>query len=78
MSRIILDSSIANLLERINPPNDLSEHVPDYDHLSVLTSVFPSRLYRSLSRLLGSSVQFGEDVELIGAVEIYVSFDVVR
>lgn len=77
MSWVILNSSIANLLERINPPNDLSEHVPDYDHLSVLASVFPSRLHRSLSRVLGSSVQFGEDVELVGAVEVYVSLDIV-
>lgn len=77
MSWVILNSGIANLLERINPPNDLSEYVPDYDHLSVFASVFPSRLYRSLSRVLGSGVQFGEDFELIGAVEVYVSLDVV-
>jgi hypothetical protein len=72
MCRVVLNGSISNLLEGINPPNNLSKHVPDYDNLSILTNIFPSRLDRSLPRFLGSCVQFGEDVELIRAAEVYV------
>jgi hypothetical protein len=77
MCRIILNGNIADLLERIDPPNDLFEDVSDYNNLSVLASVFPSRLYRLSPRFLGSGVQFGEDVELVRAVKVYVLFVIV-
>ena len=41
MHRIVLDHSIPNLLENVDPPNNLVEYVPQDNSLSALASVLP-------------------------------------
>jgi hypothetical protein len=42
MCWIILNRHIPDLLEHLNPPNDLLEHIPYYNSFSALASVLPS------------------------------------
>lgn len=73
MHRIVLNRNITDLLEDVDPPDDLVEYVLQYNSLSTLASVFPSFLDTGLLGLFGKCVQVCEDVEFIGTTEIYIA-----
>jgi len=73
MHWIVLNCNIPDLLEGVDPPDNLVEYVPQYNSLSALASVLPPFLNAFLLRLFGESVQVCKGFEFIWATKVYIT-----
>lgn len=62
VNRIILNGRVNNLLEKIDPLDNLAEQVCDNDCLSTISFISPSFLDTLLLRLYCKLVEVGQDV----------------
>ena len=73
MHRIVLNRNIPDLLENVDPPDNLIEYVPQYNSLSTLASVLPPFLYAFLLRRFGEGVQVCEGFEFVRVTEVDIA-----
>jgi hypothetical protein len=73
MHRIVLNRNIPQLLENVDPPDDLVEYVPQYHSLSALASVLPPVLDAFLLRPFSEHVQVCEGLEFVRATEVNIT-----
>jgi len=58
MNRIILNCGVPDLLEEINPPDDLAKQVHNYDGLSTLSGISPFFIDAFLLCVFGKRMKF--------------------
>jgi hypothetical protein len=73
MHRIALNRNIPDLLEDVDPLDDLLEYVPEYNSLSALASVLPSPPNAFLLRLFGECVQVCKCFKRGCATKVYAT-----